>query len=241
MWIAVPCPGMRSDRLAAVGRALGDPSRAAILTALASGRPRSAGELAAVAGLARSTTSRHLAVLVDAGMIEVDPSGRHRFFRLKSPEIAELLNLIDVMHLPEPSTTRRRRSSTLVEARTCYDHLAGSLGVAIYEWMLATQKIDPPDEHGPRLTATGHTFLRQLGVDTAELGAQPRPLARACLDWEQRRHHLGGGTGAALLLTMLTRGWLERSTTSRAVTVTPAGEAALDRYFGPGFAQGRAR
>lgn len=223
---------MRSDRVAAVGRALGDHARAAILTALASGRPRSAGELATMTGLARSTTSRHLAVLVDAGMIEVEPVGRHRFYRLTSSQIAELLNLIDAMELPEPGTARRPRQRRLVDARTCYDHLAGSLGVAIYEWLMTTGRLDPPDEEGPRLTASGHAFLRELDIDTEVLGRQPRPLVRACLDWEHRRHHLGGGAGAALLRTMISRGWLARERSGRAVAVTHSGEAALARHFG---------
>ncbi len=191
-------------------------------------------------GLARSTTSRHLAVLVESGMIEVEPSGRHRFFRLASPEITELLNLIDLMRLPESVEVRRRRTPSLIDARTCYDHLAGSLGVAIYEWMLATEKLEPPDDEGPRLTATGHTFLQQLGLDTADLGLQPRPLVRACLDWQHRRHHLGGGAGAAMLATMLSQRWLAQRGSSRAVTVTHTGQAALDRHFGPGFADGLA-
>ena len=223
---------MGSDRVAAVGRAIGEPSRAAILLALQSGRPRSAGELAALVGLAPSSTSRHLATLVDAGLIEVDPSGRHRYFRLASPEIVELLNLIDVMRVSGSPPTPPRRPARITEARTCYDHLAGSLGVSIFEWMTGSGKLDPPDDDGPRLTAAGHAFLQGLDIDTEGLGRQPRPLVRSCLDLEQRRHHLGGGAGAALLRTMMSRGWLARRGNSRLVSVTHSGEAALARHFG---------
>ncbi len=222
---------MQSAQLASLGRAIGDPARAEILTVLAAGRPRSAGELAAIVGLARSTTSRHLSLLLDAGLVAVDPSGRHRFFRLRSAEASELLNLVAMMDLPKSPTIGRRRRDQILTARTCYDHLAGGLGVAIFGSMTERGLLDPPDDEGPRLTAVGHAFLRNLGVDTEQLGLQPRPLTRACLDWEQRTHHLGGGAGAALLRVMLAKRWLRRDGASRAVAVTPAGASALSREF----------
>lgn len=221
---------MRSQRISALGKALSDPNRAEILCVLHSGRARTAGELAAHVGLAPSTTSRHLAELVDRGLVVVEPSGRHRYFRLRSHEISDLLGVIDTMDLPHPSAAVSRRNTGIAVARTCYDHAAGALGVGIFRSMTRDGLLDLTDD-GPRLTALGHARLRSLGVDTQHLGTLRRPLVRACLDWEQQTHHLGGSAAGALLRAMLERGWLARRGEARILTVTDLGARNLDQHF----------
>jgi len=221
---------MRSVRISALGKALADPSRAEVLCVLSTGNPRTAGQLAAYVGLAPSTTSRHLGVLVDAGLLSVEASGRHRYFRIRSPEVAELLGTIDVMDLPTPSPTASFRSTDITIARTCYDHLAGDVGVGLFEAMVSSDLIET--DGAPRLTGRGHAALRELGIDTEALGSLRRPLVRGCLDWERQTQHLGGAIGGALFATMLNQRWLERRPDRRVVAITPFGERSLRDRFG---------
>ncbi len=193
--------------------------------ALIDGRAWTVGELAKAAGIAPSTASEHVGVLVAAGFVRTLKQGRHRYVRLEGPEVAELIERLSNFSGPErPKTLRASvRARRLAAARTCYDHLAGRLGVAVRDGMLATGLLDDAD--GLRITRAGRTVLAELGV---ELGRTRRPLVRDCLDWTERREHLSGAMPAALLDRALAAGWLVRDP-HRAITVNPAAAPALER------------
>lgn len=222
---------VHTSRVSVVGTALADPKRAEILAALVSGTAHTAGELANAVGLAPSTTSRHLSRLVDTGLLTVEPSGRHRYFRIASKDVADLLEWIDGMELPETNPPQRPRpGSELSYARSCYDHLAGELGVSLYQAMVNLDLLlDTPDQ--PTLTPAGGKHLHDLGIDVDELTNKRRPLTRACIDWTQRTHHLGGAVGVALLQHMLTEQWLRRSRDGRVLKLTDHGRTAFLHHF----------
>ena len=223
---------MRSTRVAALGRALSDPSRAEILCLLTSGTPRTAGQLAAHVGLAASTTSRHLAELVDAQLLRVEPSGRHRYFHLYSTDIVDLLTTIDRMDVPDAAAGRTRSRAPIATARTCYDHLAGDLGVSLYRALVDDGLIEVDPKAPPHITAAGRAAFSKLGIDAAELAGARRPAVRGCLDWQEQQHHLGGGLGQALLALMLDRGWLRPQVDRRVLLLTDLGERKLATTFG---------
>jgi DNA-binding transcriptional ArsR family regulator len=211
--------------LAEVAAVLADPSRATMCLALIDGRAWTVGELAKAAGIAPSTASEHVGVLVAAGFVRTLKQGRHRYVRLEGPDVAELIERLSNFSGPErPKTLRASvRARRLAAARTCYDHLAGRLGVAVRDGMLATGLLDDAD--GLRITRAGRTVLAELGV---ELGRTRRPLVKDCLDWTERREHLSGAMPAALLDRALVAGWLVRDP-HRAVTVNPAAAPAFER------------
>jgi len=213
---------------------IGDPVRAAMLQALLDGRALPATQLAWAAGVTPQSASNHLGKLVAGGLLAVTAQGRHRYYRLAGPEVAQALEaLARVLPVPRPfdpplsPKTRRLR-----EARTCYDHLAGRLGVALAD-AFERQRLFAPD--GPdryRLTAEGEVRLTALGVDLTGLRPNPRGSLRPCLDWTERRRHLAGPLAARLLQRLFTLGWIERSREGRGVTLTPAGRAGLREAFG---------
>jgi DNA-binding transcriptional ArsR family regulator len=218
--------------LAAGASAIADPARAAMLDALLDGVPRSAGALAREAGVAPSTASHHLGRLLDAGLVVVEPDGRRRAFRLARPEVAHALEALALVSPPRPARTLRRATRAAAEraARTCYDHLAGALGVAVCDALLAAGAISPD---GERAYALGPTAADTL----AAIGVTPPPRARRayairCLDWSERRPHLAGALGAAVADAMLARGWVARVKGSRALLVTDAGRAGLRAGLG---------
>jgi DNA-binding transcriptional ArsR family regulator len=218
---------MQEVDLAAGAGAIADPARAAMLEALFDGTPRSAGALAREAGIAASTASHHLGRLLDAGLIVVEPDGRRRAFRLAGPDVAHALEALAVISPQRPSRTLRRATRLEAErvARTCYDHLAGRLGVAVCDALLEARAIAPDGERdyvlGPR---AGRAF-DALGVTLPRPGR--RAYARACLDWSERRPHLAGALGAAVAETLLDRRWVARVPGTRALRVTEAGREGL--------------
>jgi DNA-binding transcriptional ArsR family regulator len=220
--------------VAAIAAAIGEPARARMLFCLMDGAARTSTELSVVAEVSPSTASAHLARLREAGLVAVIAQGRHRYFRLASGEVAAVLESLGVLAggrpRPGPRTPSRLRA-----ARACYDHLAGAAGVAIHDRLLALGWIAPPPG-GPadayEVTPAGDRALGELGIDLAEARARRRRFAGACLDWSERRPHLGGALGAALLSLALARGWLERDLDSRALTVTPRGRKALAERLG---------
>ncbi|ALB64896.1 Transcriptional regulator, ArsR family [Cronobacter condimenti 1330] len=221
-----PVPRLE-QAMSGVAAAIADPSRVAILCALMDGRAWTATELSTVADIAPSTASGHLSRLMQHGLIVCLSQGRHRYYRLAGHEIAGLLeNLMGVSmsprRVPEPGTPVHLR-----QARTCYDHLAGELAVKMYAFMLAQQWLTP---EGDALTVEGRQHFAALGVP---LALKPRrKVCCPCLDWSERRYHLGGEAGAALLTRFVEQGWFVRTPGYREILVTPAGRTALHRYFG---------
>jgi DNA-binding transcriptional ArsR family regulator len=219
--------------IAEIAALAGDPARANILTALLDGRAMTATELAYAARVTPQTTSAHLAKLVDAGLITATPSGRHRYFRLASSRVAQMLeSIVAVAGDNRPRFRPLSRMATqLRAARVCYDHLAGQLGVRIADAMVARGYLVLEDDGG-RITEAGARYLWDLGIDTRVAGKGRRYLCRACLDWTERRPHIGGAIGAALAERWLTLGWIARAKDSRAVSVTPAGERGFRDSLG---------
>ncbi len=216
--------------IAPVAAAIGDPARANMLTALAGGSALTASELALEAGVAKQTASSHLARLSDAGLVAVEKQGRHHYYRLADADVARLLeNLMGVAARKAPARVRPGpKEPALRHARVCYDHLAGDLGVALLDGMIAAKWMKADDE-ALAPTKLGVEKLAAFGVDVSELRGLKRPLCRACLDWSVRRHHLAGALGAAILEQVYARGWARRGRQSRVVEFTPTGETALKR------------
>jgi DNA-binding transcriptional ArsR family regulator len=225
----------QSTALARLAGLLADETRACFCVALLDGRAWTAGELAREAGVAASTASEHLSRLVAGGLLAERRQGRHRYVELAGASVAEMIE--DLMsHLapiePQPRGLRAvHAAEALASARTCYDHLAGRLGVAIADAMAREGLLDRSG--GLALTAAGGNWLeRALGIDVGELERGRRPLARACVDWTERRPHLAGAAGAQICRRFHDRGWIRRIGGSRAVLVTPAGHTALGDLLG---------
>lgn len=227
-------------RFSEIAAAAGDAARAAMLHALLDGQALTAGELARIAGVAPQTASGHLARLVEAGLVAVVRQGRSRYHRLASEAVARMLeSILLVGAQPRPARAPLRTGpadAALRRARTCYDHLAGELGVAIAEAMAGRGHVDLTAEAG-EVTEAGLAFLDGIGIDTAALLRQSRTragrvLCRPCLDWSERRPHLAGLVGAALCRHCAERGWVRPIPGGRALQVTPAGAQALRGTFG---------
>ncbi len=220
--------------IASVAALIGDRARADILTALVAGPALTATELAAEAGVTKQTTSAHLAKLLDARLIAVESQGRHRYFRLADRDVAQLLE--DLMGVAYRAGAVRLRASprepALRKARVCYDHLAGELGVVVYDGLVAQRLLRSTDE-GLALSGHGQRFFEAFGIDLDALTSRRRPLCRTCLDWSARRHHLAGALGAALLSRFVALGWARIAKGSRVVTFTASGENALRERFAP--------
>lgn len=226
---------MSAESVARFAGVLADRSRAEICLTLLDGRAWTAGELARHVGVARSTVSEHLTLLVAAGLLAQERQGRHRYVRLADATAAALVeDLAAASGMPAPPTSLRtaRAADRLAAARTCYDHLAGALGVAVFDGLVATGLVAVRD--GLALTPAGRDWFEELagGGATAPRGA--RPLLRTCLDWTERRHHLGGVLGATICRVLLERSWIVRTAPHRAVALTPAGNGALAGILGAG-------
>jgi DNA-binding transcriptional ArsR family regulator len=208
---------------------IGDATRATFLMALSEGRALPASELAERAGVSASTASVQLAKLLDGGLLEVERHGRHRYYRLADPAIAATIESLAVIAPRRPASSLRqaRVGSELQAARTCYDHLAGALGVAVFDALqrqrLLTRELE--------VTRHGTKRFGELGIEVDDLAGGRRPLARLCLDWTERRHHLAGALGAAFAARCFERDWIERIPTSRAVRLTAKGRRAFTREF----------
>jgi DNA-binding transcriptional ArsR family regulator len=222
---------LRGDAdIAAVGALLAEPARVRILQAL-DGRALPAGVLAAEAGIAPSTGSGHLARLVEAGFLVVEARGRRRYYRLADPGAAELLEAMARVAPQRPVRSLRQsdRALALRRARSCYDHLAGKLGTDLQATFLERGWLEGGEEYF--LTSSGKDGFRAFGIDADALPGRRR-LIRHCLDWSERRDHLSGKLGAALLARLFALGWLERAPTNRALIVTPAGREGFSGEFG---------
>lgn len=216
-----------------IAAAIGDPVRAEMLTALMAGRALTATELANHAGITKQTGSTHLKRLVDAELIAVQAQGRHRYFAIANEDVAQLIERM--IGVAANATSRHvltgPKEPALRRARVCYDHLAGEIAVRMYDALLARHRLE---FRGPTLavTSSGEAWFTAFGIDTERFRAQRRTLCRVCMDWSERRNHLAGALGAALLHSMIDRGWARRERGSRLVTFRPAGERALDAALG---------
>jgi DNA-binding transcriptional ArsR family regulator len=218
---------------------IGDHARAEILTALTAGQALTATELAGVAGVTKQTVSAHLAKLLEARLVAVESQGRHRYFRLDNRDVAQLLeSLMGVAYRTGAVRLRASpREPALRKARVCYDHLAGELGVLVFDG-LEQRRLLRTGNAGLQLTSNGQRLFAGIGIDIEALANRRRPLCRACLDWSVRRHHLGGALGAALLDRCFELGWARRSKGSRVVNFSLSGEQALrERFLLKGSAQ----
>jgi DNA-binding transcriptional ArsR family regulator len=220
--------------LAAIGAVLAEPARARILLALADGRSLSAHVLASEAGVAASTATHHLARLLDSGLVSVTIRGRYKYFALAGPQVGELIEAIARVAPAQPVTSLRQgtRAHTLRYARSCYDHLAGRLGVAVadallHEGLLADGAEGDGHASGYTVTTRGEQRLVELGI-TVRTGDVVRP----CLDWTEQRNHIGGNLGRSLLSRLLEIGWLSRDQNTRAVRLTEAGHRGLPQLLG---------
>ena len=199
--------GPTISRVAAL---IGDPARANILVAMMDGRALTVTELAQAAGVTIQTASGHLAKLSEARLTLSEKQGRHRYVRLSGPDIAQLLEgLMGVAQRTGATPVRTGPNDVALRtARMCYDHLAGERGVELFDTLIGLQLIEGGGT--PRITASGREFFTDFGVDMTGLEANRRPICRLCLDWSERRHHLGGALGAAVLNQFLKRHWAFR-------------------------------
>jgi DNA-binding transcriptional ArsR family regulator len=221
--------GPNIARLAAL---VGDPARANMLTALLDGQALTASELAQEGGVTLQTASSHLSKLLEARLVGVRKQGRHRYYNLGGSDVAHMLEaLMGVAAGAGPTRVRPGpKEPALRKARVCYDHLAGDLGVQLYEGIRRLKLISANDE-AVSLTRKGRQFCADFAIDLAELERLRRPLCRACLDWSARRSHLAGSLGAALLTRFYDLGWAKREPGSRIVAFSKTGEKAfLDRF-----------
>ncbi len=218
-----------------IAQALADPTRFAIVERLTDG-PAAVSELVALAGEAQSKVSNHLAVLRERGLVSVTRLGRQRLYEIADPSVAQLVESLLVIAGRRP--TRLELSPSLARARTCYDHLAGRLGVAIFDALVARRAVAQPDARyrGPvGLGPTGEDVFGGLGVDLEETRKERRQFATACGDWSERRPHLGGALGAALWARFLEQGWVARKPGTRIVVVTERGRRRLRKQLGVGI------
>src|SRR5262252_1645903 len=225
---------------AQVASLAGDPARAGMLRALMDGRALTASELAYVAGIAPQTANGHLARMADVGLLSVEKQGRHRYHRLASPAVAQMIESImqvaSGLQPPRSSLSVGPRDVALRTARTCYDHLAGRLGVALADALVAGGYAELASDAG-LVTDAGIQLLNRMGIDVDALLARrgkraSRVLCRPCLDWSERRPHLAGAVGAALCAHSFQNGWIRRIPASRAVAITPKGQRIFREDFG---------
>ena len=220
-------------RMAEVAALVGDPARANILAALMGGRALTAGELVHAAGVSAQTTSGHLGKLADGRLVACVKQGRHRYYRIATHRVAEMLE--GIMAVAADAPPRHRPPSKLDDAmrtaRTCYDHFAGKLGVGLTEALCAHGHVTLADEAG-EVTDSGLAFFERFGIDLVAARSRRRIFCRPCLDWTERQPHLGGSVGAALAQRCFDLGWLERMREGRALIVTKAGHRGLSETFG---------
>jgi DNA-binding transcriptional ArsR family regulator len=221
--------------IAEIAALVSDPARATMLTALLDGRALTASELAYAARITPQTASTHLAKLTEAGLLTALREGRHRYFRLASPKIFEMLDAIMAVAVENRPRFRplSRQARELNDARICYDHLAGRLSVEIADFFTAHEYIVLSDG-AAEITPAGTRFLDEFGIDLSSLNSTGREFCRLCLDWTERRPHIAGALGAALTKRCFDLGWIEQIKHSGAVIVTPPGQRKFLETFGIG-------
>jgi len=217
-----------TDMLSMVAALLGEPARTRILTALLTGRAMTGKELAYFAGVTAATASSHLSRLVAGHLLAMEKQGRYHYYRLRSADVARAIEgLMTVATVPSNGWPPYHHvEPALREARMCYDHMAGRLGVAVCDMLLRRQYVVLVDGGG-EVTPDGERFLAGLGVDLVKARGAKRHYCRGCIDWTERRHHISGAVGAALAQAFLARRLVDRISDSRALSVTPLGRKTL--------------
>jgi DNA-binding transcriptional ArsR family regulator len=222
--------------IASVAELLGEPARCAMLIALLSGKDLTAGDLARAGGTSPQSASAHLSKLVDGGLLQARSEGRNRYYRISRPEVVHALEALGAISThPFPSSLVRTHGDTeLCRARSCYDHLAGQLGVAITKKLEDLKVIRPAPDRDYAIGSSGLKWFAALNIDAAALQGGRRMFARRCLDWTERKPHLAGALGAAFFDRMLASGWLARRRGTRALRVTEHGVWELKKHLGVG-------
>lgn len=221
-----------TPNIARIGALLGDNTRARMLSALMHGKALTASELARHAGVTAQTATTHLSKLEAGGLLQLRKQGRHKYFALASEEVATLLeslmSLSTDQSITQPFTGPR--DAAMRKARVCYNHLAGSKGIQLYDYLIAKHYLVTKDGT-PELSDQGRAFMVDFGIDMNALQASRSPLCRTCLDWSERRSHLAGSLGRALLRQLETRGWAAREKDSRIIMFSARGEHAFNSTF----------
>jgi DNA-binding transcriptional ArsR family regulator len=216
-----------TSTIAEIGALLGDPARVNMMIALIEGRAFTARELADAGGVSPQTASSHLSKLTAAKLVRVEKQGRHRYHRIASAEVAQFLEQMHVLGASLSSASPRRpgpRDAEMRELRSCYDHLAGRIAVELSQQLLAEDEI--------KLNADAERRLSRIDIDLTSLENCKRPTCRTCLDWSERRPHLSGAVGAAILERIRELGWVKGRQASRALLVTALGERGFAEVFG---------
>ncbi|HJR27075.1 MAG TPA: metalloregulator ArsR/SmtB family transcription factor [Pseudomonas sp.] len=214
-----------------VAAAIAEPARTKILCSLMDGHARTSTELATIAEVSASTASAHLAKLKELALVRLHVQGRHRYYSLADKRVAQALEALMVIGQNAAPTFNPRTPDRLQFARTCYDHMAGTLAVLLHDRMIEAGWLLDTDEQAYRLSDSGEALFEGLGIDVKDLGTARRRFACPCLDWSMRRPHLGGALGAALLQTAIKRQWVTQDLDSRALTLTVVGRKELSRRF----------
>ena len=219
--------------IAEIAALVGDPARATMVSALLDGRTLAASELAVAARITPQTASTHLGKLTEAGLLSVVRNGRHRYFRLASPTVADMIDGIVAVALEKRPRYRplSQQARALSAARICYDHLAGRLSVDLTDSLVA-RKYVVLDDNTAEVTTAGTRFLRTFGIELPTLRSTRRHVCRLCLDWTERRPHIAGAVGAAITKRCFDLGWMERMKRSHAVIITPLGRRGFQERFG---------
>jgi DNA-binding transcriptional ArsR family regulator len=217
--------------MAEIAALAGDPARANMLVRLMDGRALTASELAYASYVSAQTASGHLAKLTTSGLLTVEKQGRHRYYRLATADVARMIEQIMIVAGdPAPRMPRIGPAQhALMDARTCYDHVAGKLGVGLADTLLKRRHV-VFSEDGGEVTRSGERFLARLAIDAGAVAGQ-RPYCRACLDWTERRPHIAGKLGTAMARQFFARKWIERQRDGRALTITPAGKRMFREHF----------
>ncbi|WP_273187274.1 ArsR/SmtB family transcription factor [Hyphomonas adhaerens] len=211
---------------------IGDPARSNMLLSLMDGRALTASELAAAGGITKQTASSHLARLLDGGLLAREVQGRHHYYRLQDGDVAHAIEAL--LHVAERGPGKRTRTGPtdpeLRKARICYDHLAGELGVRLFDTMKESGCLKEQGEQFS-LTEGGWGMLGRVGIAESDFGKSRRPMCRSCLDWSMRRHHLAGQAGAAILTQIIDLGWARRKSGTRIIAFTKPGEASFEHWL----------
>ncbi|MBV4455221.1 MULTISPECIES: ArsR/SmtB family transcription factor [Pseudomonas] len=220
--------------IARVAGAIAEPARTKMLCALMDGHARTSTEMAVIAEVSASTASAHLARLKEDGLIRLHSQGRHRYYSLADAQVAQAIEALMVIGQNADPRFVCATPTRLQFARTCYDHMAGTLAVRLHDHFMASGWLAPTvaGEGAYTLTVAGETAMAELGIDTDKVRAQRRRFACSCLDWSMRRPHLAGALGAAVLQAVIRRGWVIQDLDSRALALTSTGRKALAERFG---------